>query len=159
MSRTHKDRPWWLSEWYEPSHVHCINDLRYHIWYRAYKRDEAGRYLWDEGLVWHRREGFRTCDLPVEPRRGSRPLVWRQRYGNATISCYWEPIPDPDQNSSRYNFRSDREGRHAEWWGPDRCSTRDWLIEARKEYHGTGDVQDDRAPLREPRHGSWKGWW
>lgn len=159
MSRTDKDRPWWLSEWYEPHHMRCIHDMRYRIWHLVYERDTNGNCIWDRGLIWRRGSDFRTCDLPAEPERGkSKPAVWRLRRG-MRVACTWEPIPDPDQNSARYNWRPTRDKRHDEWWHPDRARVRDWLIEATKEYHGTGEINDDRAPLIRPRHGSITGWW
>ena len=66
MSRTDKDTPWWVqSDWYEPFHLSCENELR------TYGREP------------------RACDLPAEPTRSHYRVAWRKP---ETWHCKWEAI-------------------------------------------------------------------
>lgn len=137
MSRTDKDKPWWVrTNWYVAAHEKCPFD--------SYRRD----------AYWSR---SRECDLPPDPLRSNFAQGYQPRWIRRPAACTWEPEwPRRD----RYNFTRppSREDKHLGWWGPDRRDVRDLMIEARKQYHGNREVEI-LEPVQHHRHTSKKGWW
>jgi hypothetical protein len=135
MSRTDKDRPWWIrSEWYEPVHYNCM-------YYQGYQTCDRSR----------------VCDLPPEPVRGnfSYPSAGH-RYG-PRAQCIWYPMW-PRRVRYNYTRPPTRVDKHLGWWGPDRRDVRDLMIKARKQYRGYREVEI-LEPVRHHRHAGKAGWW
>jgi hypothetical protein len=131
MSRTDKDAPWWVrSEWWVPDHHRCENSLR------TYGREP------------------RVCDLPAEPIRKDRSHP--RRYWDQLQTCTWE-AEWLDRNRYNYTRPPTKLERHLGWYGPARAQLRMMRQEARKQYHGSGEIDVPELPW--PRHSSFKGWW
>jgi hypothetical protein len=91
---------------------------------------------------------LRECNLPTEPDR-TRDQMWRPHDG-----CFW--FPEWDWHG--YYGPPNREGRHLQWFGPDRARVRDSLKSAAKEYRAAGDVTTV-PPTEHHRHSPINGWW
>jgi hypothetical protein len=132
MSRTDKDKPWWVrTEWYTPEH-------RCRLRIPAITR-------WRES----------ECDLAPEP-------FWSRQERHRWLrpsepGCTWEP---EWPRRYRYNFTRPptRVDKHLGWWGPDRRDVRDLMIKARKQYRGYREVEI-LEPVRHHRHAAKAGWW
>lgn len=134
MSRTDKDKPWFArAEWYAPSHDH-----------RCPNRPVNARHV-------HRDH---VCNLPDVPIRHAPTY---SSYRRKEPNCTWEPVW-PRSHRYWYERPPSRRERHCDWWDPYRAKERDAMIKARKEYRGSGDVEEPKV-WGNHRHGSIKGWW
>lgn len=145
MSRTDKDVPWWIeSEWYRPSHGRNC------------------RYLVPYSCPWGPRKATGACelpcDLPDEPRRGAYSPRLRYQLQDRPTRCIWEPCYERFAHRYRYTRPPLKRERHLEWYGPDRAKVRDLLLEARRQYQGSGNI-DVPEPTRNHRHASVNGRW
>lgn len=130
MSRTDKHAPYWTwAQWYEPvHHLYCPNYPR-RRWQQFSKR--------------------LPCDLPERPVRhgGGRTRVY-------VPHCTWEPIWPIWRQVRWLTWK-----RHTPKWFVDhvwneveRRRERDDLLQLRKEYNATGDLDDGDFPNWQARH-------
>ena len=145
MSRTHKDKPWWVqAAWYTPDHDRGCPYRMSTLW-------------WDAGSG---RVDLVPCDLPPEPIVSHLVTRWSSK--SRPTRCFWEPDYRSAFSSHRYIYTwgPRREERHFDWWGPSRADVRDVLRDAGKCYRGEGDA-GDREPHGHHRHhtfGSFSYW-
>lgn len=139
MSRTDKDRPYWLrSIWWEPDHYRCQ-----YSWYARWRGTCGIEY---------------DCDLPDRP-VFERPIVSRWRNRDRTLTgprCVWVPCHD-----YYYGYQP---GGVPTWYvrleytGPARRRVRDELTRARQEYRATGEI-DTIVSTTQHRHMARWTWW
>lgn len=133
MSRTDKDKPYWVrTEWYRPYH--------YCGWRRFRKyRDTDKPYPWNpEKFFQEWAGGFEwkylgDCDLPAEPMRENTSVRWRARKGEKA-RCMWE-AEWPEDRHMQMRGRRKKYWRHAEFFGPQRAAVRDTAREVIKGNH------------------------
>jgi hypothetical protein len=131
MSRTDKDKPWWVrTEWY--------------------KADHRCRLAVPAMARWSTYE----CDLAPEPFRGYTEPRWMHP---SKPGCTWA-AEWPRRDRYNYTRPPTRVDKHLGWWGPDRRDVRDLMNEARKQYHGYREVEI-LEPVQHHRHAGKKGWW
>lgn len=128
MSRTDKDLPYWVAEYYEPVH-HCA---------------EFGRTYWDK----HRNK---ECDLHEltfpKLREGG---YWGNRW---TSTCYWVPLR-PVGKKHWYDYNPGWWYREV-WLEPERARVRDECHRAMQDYNANGDTESDVADYRKKHNGGW----
>ena len=134
MSRTHKDKPWWVQAvWYKPDHdMGCPHRIpRYGTWPPV------------------------ACNLPPEPSVTIFAVAWRRK---AKHGCHWAADYRSAVGDHRYIYTRGprRKERHFDWWGPSRANVRDVLSDAGKCYRGDGDA-GDREPRGHHRHHTFGG--
>jgi hypothetical protein len=142
MSKTDKDAPWWVSaKYYVPVHWQCDSEPA------------------DERRSWSGPRGHRPCDLPSAPQRRRRVSLGRII---RDPHCFWEAQWPTKAEKTRYRYtRSPSKGdRHDKWYSPERTRVRNWVTDARKQFNGYQDVEDDNAPVLQHRRGPYPGgWW
>lgn len=136
MSRTDKDKPWWVrATWIEPSHaIRCPNYWRH-----------SNKHL----------ARTHVCDLPAVP--VLKPPAGYIRQWPRVPQCTWEP-EWPQRDRYNYTHGPKKKDRHYDWWGPARARDRDAAVKARKQYLGSGGVDEPKV-MPNHRHCSIKGWW
>ena len=116
MSRTFKDRPWWMrATWWKPVHLSCPHDT----------------------TSWRRHGTRRDCDLPDRPiysRDAPTAGVLRRR----GLACYW--WPDTPW------FRCTCSYCHPRYPSRDRAALAAFGRRARAEHRATGTVDVDFHP-------------
>lgn len=132
MSRTVKDKPWWVTaSWWEPYHRDCPDDVPRSRW-------------------WPRRGEQRRCDLPARPVIRHPDWVGRRR---AVVGCIW--VPD---GSGVHPFRPvPKWFRDHRWNNPQRRAVRDVGRAAAAEYRADGHV-DVEMPAGRHRHSARRSW-
>lgn len=141
MSRTDKDRPYWVdAEYWEPWHYRCGNPNFYYWGYVSRTRPE------------------RECDLPPVPLYSHYRNVSFRR--NGYKRCGWVPVWE----------KHDEHGRNRPyppipkwfidhvWNNPARVRTRDECRKAVKEYRANGEV-DVEPTIDQHHHGAGWLWW
>lgn len=134
MSRTDKDKPWWVgATWMVPRHDnHCPF---YEYSNKFYPKIE--------------------CNLPAVPLL--KPPASRRWRFPRPVQCTWEP-EQPHRDRYRYTRPPTKREKHLDWWGPARARDRDAGFKARKQYRGSGGVDEPKV-MPQHRHCSIKGWW
>ena len=134
MSRTDKDKPWWVrATWMVPSHSnYCPH--------------------YEHGNRFHPKI---ACNLPAVP--VLKPPAGYIRRWPPVPQCTWEP-EYPHRDRYRYTRLPTKRDKHFDWWGPARARDRDAAVKARKQYLGSGDVDEPKV-MPQHRHCSIKGWW
>ncbi len=129
MSKTLKDRPWWVkATWWEPVHDGCQFDVPRSRWF-----------------PW--RGPRRVCDLPAVPvvRRPTRTRQFKH-----VPMCFWWPVSEVHPFRHAPKWFIDHVGHDVE-----RTAVRDRGRRAIAEYRATGDV-DVELPVDQHRHqGRW----
>lgn len=148
MSRTDKDRPWWIRNHDETDGLREVHDHRARWkWLcdcpRPWWAVTGGRHRIGEG-TWGWSEGECEIDSRVDDGRKS----WR-------VSCYRERI----DRLSFYGSAS-REWRRARYWGPERAADRAIHRNLVKDWNTFGDCDDSAVQLNQHRHATFGGgWW
>ena len=128
MSRTDKDLPYWVAEYYTPHH-NC---------------SEYGLTFWSK----HRAE---KCDLSEltykELRKGG---YWGNRRASV---CYWTPV-HPLGTKHWYDVNPGW-WFHQVWLEPERARVRDQSRKALQDYNANGDTDVDIPDFRKKHNGGW----
>lgn len=128
MSRTDKDLPNWVAEYYNPQHG-CA---------------EFGMSYWSK----HR---AKACDLPeLTYKNISEGGYW----ANRRISvCHWAPIEPPGKK--KWYDCNPGWWYHEVWLEPERARVRDECHRAKQEYNASRDTDVDVADYRKKHNGGW----
>jgi hypothetical protein len=139
MSRTDKDRPYWVdAKYWEPWHYQCGND---------------NFYSW--GFL-SRTSKTRECDLPPKPLYSHYRSVNFRRKGY--MHCGWVPVWERDEHGrDRAHSPVPRWFVNHIWTNPIRVKVRDGCRQAIKEYRASGDVDVD-LPVDQHHHGAMYYW-
>lgn len=131
MSRTDKDKPYWVrTEWYEPWH-RCG-------WYK-YRKYQDTDETWPWGSPKREFVGYRwkyrgDCDLPENPVRTPNRMNRRR---NLEQLCSWDAIW-PDDFYTQVRGVRKTETCHTEFHGPQRMNER---LAAREVIKGNTEVE------------------
>jgi hypothetical protein len=130
MSRTDKDTPAWVAEYYEPVH-HCA---------------EFGRTFWNK-------HNNKACDLvELTYSKISEGGYWR---GRRKFICYWVPVEPKDKK--KWYDHNPNWWYHEVWLEPERARVRDECRSALMDYNANGsdDFVYDIADYRTKHNGGW----
>lgn len=137
MSRTDKDKPFWVrTEWYEPWH-RCgwYRNRKYRKVEKTHVSEYGFKYPYTEReFIGYRWEYRGDCDLPENPVRTPNRMNRRR---NLEQLCSWEAIWPNDYNM-QMRGRSVKDDCHTYYHGPQRMNER---LAAREAIKGDHEVE------------------
>lgn len=141
MSRTYKDRPYWVKEHDKNAREEHHNHTQMGMETKSYNngRGSINNYYYpDECSI-----GMEQQVHPSTTRWDNYPCYYY--LSNGTIKRYYRDYSPP------------RDTLHDLYWGPMRADVRDGLNDAVKEYNTHGDIEEDIFFREKSRHSIYKG--